>query len=47
MEQTDSDGVVSDVDTDGLAIPDVPTINYSDVINYDATSITDLLAGLS
>ena len=40
VEQTDVDGNVSDVDTNGLAIPDVTGINYSDVINYDATTIT-------
>ena len=40
VEQTDVDGIASYVDTNGLAIPDVTGINYSDVINYDATTIT-------
>ena len=53
MEQEDAvTGVVSDVDTNGLVIDGVTatgggTINYSDVISYDATSITYLLATLN
>ena len=55
VEQTDSDGIVTNVDTNGLdsgvATTDTGSgsvpILYSDVINYDSTSITNLLAGLT